>query len=83
MRDVVVLPQPDSPTRPSVSPARISKDTSSTALTCPSVRASSTPLVTAKNLLRPSTRSSCARAHAGTALKQSAVWSGPTRTVPG
>ena len=32
MRDVVVLPQPDSPTRPSVSPARISKETSSTAL---------------------------------------------------
>src|SRR2546427_5048278 len=32
-RPVVDLPQPDSPTRPSVSPGRISNDTSSTACT--------------------------------------------------
>ena len=34
-RAVVVLPQPDSPTRPSVSPSRIVKLTSSTAATAP------------------------------------------------
>jgi len=34
-RPVVLLPQPDSPTRPSVSPRRTSKVMSSTALTVP------------------------------------------------
>src|ERR671914_335591 len=37
-RPRVVLPQPLSPTSPRVSPRRISKSTSSTALTCPTVR---------------------------------------------
>ena len=37
-RPVVLLPQPDSPTRPSVSPLRISKLTSSTARTSPLLR---------------------------------------------
>ena len=34
-RPVVLLPQPDSPTSPSVSPLRISKETPSTAFTVP------------------------------------------------
>ena len=58
MREVVVLPQPDSPTSPSVSPALMSKETSSTALTWPSVRENRMPLVKAKCLRSPSTRSS-------------------------
>ena len=37
-RPVVVLPQPDSPTRPSVSPRRIVKLTPSTARTTPTCR---------------------------------------------
>ena len=39
-RPVVVLPQPDSPTRPSVSPWRMKKSTPSTARTCPTTRRS-------------------------------------------
>lgn len=35
VRPTVVLPQPDSPTRPRVSPRSMWKETSSTALTCP------------------------------------------------
>src|SRR5688500_15378815 len=58
MREVVVLPQPDSPTRPSVSPARISKEMSSTALTWPRVLENRMPLVKAKCLRTFSTRSS-------------------------
>src|SRR5215217_172608 len=57
MREVVVLPQPDSPTSPKVSPALMSKETSSTALTCPSVRENRIPLVKAKCLRSYSTRS--------------------------
>jgi hypothetical protein len=37
-RPVVVLPQPDSPTTPSVSPRATSKDTSFTAFTAPTCR---------------------------------------------
>ena len=51
IRPIVVLPQPDSPTRPSVSPLRMSNDTSATALTAPTRRCS-TPLVTGKSLTR-------------------------------
>ena len=51
MRPIVVLPQPDSPTRPSVSPLRMSKDTPATALTVPTLRCS-IPLVTGKSLTR-------------------------------
>ncbi len=42
---VVVLPQPDSPTRPSVSPSRMSKLTPSTACTVPTRRRSTAPFV--------------------------------------
>ncbi len=51
IRPIVVLPQPDSPTRPSVSPLRMSKDTPATALTVPTWRWS-TPLVTGNSLTR-------------------------------
>ena len=47
-RPVVLLPQPDSPTRPSVSPRRIVIDTSSTARTSPTWRSSTTPLLIGK-----------------------------------
>ena len=43
MRPVVDLPQPDSPTRPSVSPARTSKETSQTAWTSTHVVADELP----------------------------------------
>ena len=51
IRPIVVLPQPDSPTMPSVSPLRMSNDTSATALTVPTLRCSA-PLVTGKSLTR-------------------------------
>ncbi len=57
IRPIVVLPQPDSPTRPKVSPARISMLTSVTALTEP-VRRCSTPAVTGNSLNTPASWSS-------------------------
>ena len=42
---IVVLPQPDSPTRPNVSPLRMVKVTSATALSEPTRRCSTAPLV--------------------------------------
>src|SRR4051794_11436223 len=53
-RPTVVLPQPDSPTRPSVSPRPITNDTPSTARTSPT-RRSSTPPVTGKRTVSRST----------------------------
>ena len=55
---IVVLPQPDSPTRPSVSPRRMSKLTPSTALTSPTVARNSAPSVDREVHLRPRTSSS-------------------------
>src|SRR5215471_11707916 len=46
--EVVVLPQPDSPISPSVSPGQTAKSTPSTALTQPSLRRSSVPVLTGK-----------------------------------
>ena len=43
---VVVLPQPDSPTRPSVSPSRMSKLMPSTACTVPTRRLNTAPFMT-------------------------------------
>ena len=43
MRPNVVLPQPDSPTSPKISPSWMSNDTLSTALTCPTTLDSSPP----------------------------------------
>ena len=56
-REAVVLPQPLSPTRPSVSPSCTVKLTSSTARTFPTTRRN-TPLAIGKNLRRPRTSSS-------------------------
>src|SRR5258705_8213810 len=52
--DVVVLPQPDSPTRPRVCPAPMSKEIPSTARTV-AVERPSMPWRTGKCLVRPST----------------------------
>src|SRR5215210_755515 len=57
VRPSVVLPQPDSPTRPRVSPRRTKKLTSSTALTQATVRCRRPPF-TGKYLTRRSTSSS-------------------------
>ena len=55
-RPIVVLPQPDSPTSPKVSPRRTEKETSDTALTVPIERCSTAPAVTSYSF---STWSSC------------------------
>src|SRR6267142_1309367 len=57
VRPVVDLPQPDSPTRPSVSPGRMSKETSSTACTRATSRESRPPRI-GKYFLRFLTRRS-------------------------
>src|SRR5437879_6943993 len=54
VRPSVDLPQPDSPTRPSVSPALISRSTPSTARTCATVRCR-TPEATGNQVFRPRT----------------------------
>ena len=51
VRDSVVLPQPDSPTRPSVSPSRRCSVTSSTACTWPATRSTSRPFLIGKYCL--------------------------------
>ena len=53
-RPVVDLPQPDSPTRPRVSPRKTSKVRPSTARTAPTLRCTMMPLVIGKWTLRPS-----------------------------
>ena len=50
---VVVLPQPDSPTRPSVSPSRMSRSTPSTACTVPTRRLNTAPFISGNCLTRP------------------------------
>jgi hypothetical protein len=55
VRPTVDLPQPDSPTRPRVSPRRISKLTSSTALMSPMWRSRTIPLLIGNQTLRFST----------------------------
>ena len=56
VRPRVDLPQPDSPTRPTVSPRRTSRSTPSTAWSWPVVRLRK-PCLTGKYFLRPRTRS--------------------------
>src|SRR5574337_548467 len=70
-RPVVVFPEPDSPTRPSVSPRRIANETPSTAFTAPIWRCTMNPLVMGKYFtnLRTSKRMSLA----GPALTLSSV----------
>src|SRR6266481_9117672 len=55
--DVVVLPHPDSPISPSVSPGQIAKSTPSTAFTQPIWRRSSIPVLTGKYFWRFSSSS--------------------------
>src|SRR5690554_651986 len=55
VRAAVDLPQPDSPTRPSVSPRRRSKLMPSTALTSPTWRRNTTPWRSGKYFLRSRT----------------------------
>ena len=57
-RAIVDLPQPDSPTTPSVSPAFSEKLTPSTALTDPTSFWNTSPRVTGKYFSSPSTRRS-------------------------
>src|SRR6266545_4257111 len=73
VRPTVDLPQPDSPTRPRVSPASIEKLTPSTAKTCPAVRRR-TPFWMVKCFLRSCT-SSTAGAVALGAIFRSCLWS--------
>ena len=49
---IVVLPQPDSPTRPNVSPRRTLKETSETAFTLPTFRCRTAPEVTGNSFTR-------------------------------
>src|SRR5579859_4253816 len=56
-RPVVVLPQPDSPTRPSVSPARTARSIPSTARTAPMRRLKMMPRVIGKCFCNPVTSS--------------------------
>ena len=51
-RDIVVLPQPDSPTRPSVSPSSIDRVTSLTACTRATSRSNTMPCLIGKKTLR-------------------------------
>src|SRR5215813_11402900 len=55
--DVVVLPHPDSPIRPSVSPGQTARSTPSTAFTQPICRRSSIPVLTGKYFWRFSSSS--------------------------
>ncbi len=55
---IVVLPQPDSPTSPNVSPALTVKETSETACTAPALRCRMAPEVTGYSLTRLRTSSS-------------------------
>src|ERR1051326_1547007 len=54
---VVVLPQPDSPISPRVSPGKIAKSTDSTALTQATRRRAKLPVLTGKHFRSPSTSS--------------------------
>ena len=58
-RPTVVLPQPDSPTRPKVSPLRMSKVTPETALTLPTWRRKTAPDSTGNSLTRSRTSRMC------------------------
>src|SRR5919106_2060371 len=64
-RPIVDLPQPDSPTRPSVSPRWISRETSSTALMSPTWRSRMIPLLIGNQTRRFSTETSAPSVTAG------------------
>src|SRR2546422_259022 len=64
-RPVVLLPQPDSPTRPRVSPRRTSNDTPSTAFTLPTWRRTTAPAITGKWTFRSVTSRTMSGAELG------------------
>src|SRR5215211_2730021 len=64
-RPVVLLPQPDSPTRPKVSPRRTSNDTPSTAFTLPTWRRTTAPAITGKWTFRSLTSRTVSGAELG------------------
>ncbi len=83
-RPVVDLPQPDSPTRPSVSPRRTSKLRPSTARTAPTLRCTITPEVMGKWTLRPSILTSVSPPSAAVGARDAAIGVGaPTLTGSG
>src|SRR5260221_13280805 len=65
---IVVFPQPDSPTRPNVSPAFTVNDTSETACTAPALRCKIAPALTGYSLTTLRTSSS---------TEPGSTWSGP------
>src|SRR5688572_23729529 len=67
-KPVVLLPQPDSPTRPKVSPRRTSNDTPSTAFTLPTWRRMTAPAITGKWTLRSLTSRTVSGADIGAEL---------------
>ena len=79
-RAVVVLPQPDSPTRANVSPRATSKLTSATALTRPTARRK-TPARTGKSLTRP--RTSRSGDGAGWGRRRAGRYPAPARRLAG
>ena len=84
VRPIVVLPQPDSPTRPSVSPAAIVNETSSTAFTVAVFddRKPAPAALTEKYLCRPSTSSSGAAVSLAVAATAGFGGSGAGLSVP-
>ena len=80
IRPMVVLPQPDSPTRPSVSPLRMSNDTPATALTDADLALQHAPLVTGKSLTRSLADSTTSPATAMSATGASSSATGSTTT---
>ena len=76
VRPSVVLPQPDSPTTPSVSPLRTERSTPSTARTAPTV-CLKTPALIGKCLTSPSTRSSASSDAITGESSGAGLWSHP------
>ena len=62
---VVVLPQPDSPTRARVSPRRTSKEMPETAWTVPTRRLKTAPFMSGNSLTRSVTRRTSSRCSRG------------------
>src|SRR5579859_1264753 len=77
-RPVVDLPQPDSPTRPRVSPRRTVKSIPSTALTWPTSRCKMMPSVIGKYIFRPATRTrvSSPRVSPTVSVPAALLWAG-------
>ncbi len=70
---VVVLPQPDSPTRPRASPSRMSKLMPSTAVMVPILRRITAPLVMGNRFARSRTSSTVVRSSRGSSWWTSAI----------